>query len=359
MTTSATNASTARRRVRPPARIAAAPPPGGAGARVRSTHGEKAKPRRALRADRGSSCSARGEKSRAAEMRRVNPELTRESPRFISARRPPIGRFRSSPIRLIFLSPLVFLPASILVRAPARRAQFHSRAGPDSAARGVRSPGSDRRDRLASHTNIRWVAVPCWPVFRRDCPNFFVTIASACRPGAKGICGGSGIASSSPGPSAPPSDAEATTSPSESSRSRLQRLAHRPCRRARGDGRPHVLPSRVRLTPGRFVLPTTTTAPLARASPRPDATRSRQPRAARLSFPEPSFARLTAFPFPPAGTRSRFLRTGREEDKRADDALTGRRLHRGSRVFLVIRCSTTPARAVALPAVTRASSLPA
>jgi hypothetical protein len=147
-------------------------------------------------------------------MRRVNPELTRESPRFISARRPPIGRFRSSPIRLIFLSPLVFLPASILVRAPARRAQFHSRAGPDSAARGVRSPGSDRRDRLASHTNIRWVAVPCWPVFRRDCPNFFVTIASACRRGAKGIGGGSGIASSSPGPSAPPSDAEATTSPS-------------------------------------------------------------------------------------------------------------------------------------------------
>ena len=64
-------------------------------------------------------------------------------------------------------------------------------------------------------------------------------------------------------------------------------------------------------------------------------------------------------PFPSAGTRSRFLRTGREEDKRADDALTGRRLHRGSRVFLVIRCSTTPARAVALPAVTRASSLPA
>lgn len=156
-----------------------------------------------------------------------------------------------------------------------------------------------------------------------------------------------------------PSDAEATTSASGSSRSRLQRLAHRPCRRARGDGRPHVLPSRVRLTPGRFVLPTTTTAPLARASPRPDATRSRQPRAARLSLPEPSFARLTALPFPPAGTRSRFLRTGREEDKRADDALTGRRLHRGSRVFLVIRCSTTPARAVALPAVTRASSLPA
>lgn len=123
-------------------------------------------------------------------MRRVNPELTRESPRFISARRPPIGRFRSSPIRLIFLSPLVFLPASILVRAPARRAQFHSRAGPDSAARGVRSPGSDRRDRLASHTNIRWVAVPCWPVFRRDCPNFFVTIASACRPGVKGLAEG-------------------------------------------------------------------------------------------------------------------------------------------------------------------------
>ena len=292
-------------------------------------------------------------------MRRVNSGLTRESPRFISPRRPPIGRFRSSPIRLIFLSPLVFLPASILVRAPARRAQFHSRAGPDSAARGVRSPGSDRRVRLASHTRIRWVAVPCWPVFRRDCPNFFVTIASACRPGAKGIGGGSGIASSSPRPSAPPSDAEATTSASGSSRSRLQRLAHRPCRRARGDGRPHVLPSRVRLTPGRFVFPTTTTAPLARASPRPDATRSRQPRAARLSFPEPSFARLTALPFPPAGTRSRFLRTGREEDKRADDALTGRRLHRGSRVFLVIRCSTTPARAVALPAVTRASSLPA
>jgi hypothetical protein len=231
-------------------------------------------------------------------MRRVNPELTRESPRFISARRPPIGRFRSSPIRLIFLSPLVFLPASILVRAPARRAQFHSRAGPDSAARGVRSPGSDRRDRLASHTNIRWVAVPCWPVFRRDCPNFFVTIASACRPGVKGLAEGR-ASRRRPRVRAHPLRRGGDDEPVESSRSRLQRLAHRPCRRARGDGRPHVLPSRVRLTPGRFVLPTTTTAPLARASPRPDATRSRQPRAARLSFPEPSFARLTASPSPP------------------------------------------------------------
>jgi hypothetical protein len=231
-------------------------------------------------------------------MRRVNPELTRESPRFISARRPPIGRFRSSPIRLIFLSPLVFLPASILVRAPARRAQFHSRAGPDSAARGVRSPGSDRRDRLASHTNIRWVAVPCWPVFRRDCPNFFVTIASACRPGVKGLAEGR-ASRRRPRVRAHPLRRGGDDEPVESSRSRLPRLAHRPCRRARGDGRPHVLPSRVRLTPGRFVLPTTTTAPLARASPRPDATRSRQPRAARLSFPEPSFARLTASPSPP------------------------------------------------------------
>ena len=113
---------------------------------MRSTHGEKAKPRRALRADRGSSCSARGEKSRAAEMRRVNPELTRESPRFISARRPPIGRFRSSPIRLIFSLSPVFLsvnfgksPRSARAIPLSRRNRLRSARREESRKRPTRS----------------------------------------------------------------------------------------------------------------------------------------------------------------------------------------------------------------------------
>jgi hypothetical protein len=222
----------------------------------------------------------------------------------------------------------------------------------------VRSPGSDRRDRLESHTNIRWVAVPCWPVFRRDCPNFFVTIASACRPGAKGIGGGSGIASSSPGPSAPPSDAEATTSPSNrrgavSSDSRIVPAAAREgtvglTSSPRASDSPREI---------RFTNNDNGSAGARVAAPGRDALPPASRRATIV--PRAELRASDRLPFPSAGTRSRFLRTGREEDKRADDALTGRRLHRGSRVFLVIRCSTTPARAAALPAVTRASSLPA
>ena len=65
---------------------------------------------------------------------------------------------------------------------------------------------------------------------------------------------------------------------------------------------------------------------------------------------------------PPPEQALRFPRTGREEDKRAEQlAHAGRRLYRGFRVFCIVRvnrrCSTTPARARALPAATRASSL--
>jgi hypothetical protein len=174
----------------------------------------------------------------------------------------------------------------------------------------------------------------------------------------KGIGGGSGIASSSPGPSAPPQTRR---------RRRARRIVAEPSPATRASslpprarGRSASRPPLARPTHAREIRFTNNdngSAGARVAAPGRDALPPASRRATIV--PRAELRASDRLPFPSAGTRSRFLRTGREEDKRADDALTGRRLHRGSRVFLVIRCSTTPARAAALPAVTRASSLPA
>jgi len=250
-----------------------------------------------------------------------------------------------------------------LGRAPAQRGQFHSRAGPDSAARGVRSPGSHRRVRLASHTRIRCVAVPCRTVFRRDCPNFFVTIAVCVQPGGKGIGVGSGIASSSLHPSAIPQRRGGDDKRVEivAEPSRATRASSLP---PRVGGRSASLPPHARPTHAREIRFTNNdngSAGARVAEPGRDALR--QPRTARLSLFEPNFARLTALAVPLRQNRLfGSLEQGGEEDKRAEQlAHAGRRLYRGFRVFCIVRvnrrCSTTPARARALPAATRASSL--
>ena len=162
----------------------------------------------------------------------------------------------------------------------------------------MRSPGSDRRVRLASHTRIRCVAVPCRTVFRRDCPHFFVTIAVCVQPGGKGIGVGSGIASSSLHPSAIPQRRGGDDKRVEivAEPSRATRASSLP---PRVGGRSASLPPHARPTHAREIRFTNNdngSAGARVAEPGRDALR--QPRTARLSLFEPNFARLTALAVP-------------------------------------------------------------